>query len=253
MKYKAILIEDDPSTRLVIEKSLKEIQAPVELIGTYSELEEAMVPLSSQGIDLVFLDIELGGGVSGFDLFKTFPRPYFEVIFVTGHQKHALKAIQYACLDFLVKPITTSTLSQALRRLYERKQPFIYQERITLLLQNIAADPNQLHKIALPSREGYIMQHLATITHFKSDGNYAHMYTLEHPKATFIGYGLVQLESLLPDTFFRIHRTSMVNLNHVREIRKSSFHLILDGGHLLDISQRCLPLLLERIRLPKSG
>jgi two-component system LytT family response regulator len=109
MKYKAILIEDDPSTRLVIEKSLKEIQAPVELIGTYNELEEALVPLSSQGIDLVFLDIELGGGVSGFDLFKTFPRPYFEVIFVTGHQKHALKAIQYACLDFLVKALRTKT------------------------------------------------------------------------------------------------------------------------------------------------
>jgi two-component system, LytTR family, response regulator len=249
MKYKAILIEDDPSTRLVIEKSLKEIQAPVELIGTYSELEEAMVPLSSQGIDLVFLDIELGGGVSGFDLFKTFPRPYFEVIFVTGHQKHALKAIQYACLDFLVKPITTNTLSHALRRLYERKQPFIYQERITLLLQNIAADPNQLHKIALPSKEGYIMQPLATISYFKADGNYAEMYTLQHRNPLFVGYGLSQLEQLLPPTFFRAHRSFLVHLNHVQEIRKSTYQLVMDDGNILDVSQRSLPLLLERVRL----
>lgn len=248
MKYKAILIEDDPSTRLVIEKGLKDIQAPIELVGTYGGLEEAMVPLASQGIDLVFLDIELGHGISGFDLFKAFPRPYFEIIFVTGHQQHALKAIQYACLDFLVKPITTNTLSQALRRLYERKQPFIYQERIALLLQNIAADPNQLHKMALPSKDGYFMQPLATISYFKADGNYANMYTLQQRNPVFVGYGLGQLEQLLPSTFFRAHRSYLVHLNHVQEIRKSTYQLIMDDGTVLDVSQRSLPILLEKVR-----
>lgn len=248
MKFKACIIEDESRIREALEQQLKGCGHELEVVGSVGSIAEAVPVLNRYLPDVVFLDVDLGGGRSGFDLFKEFPNPRFEVVFVTGFEHHAVKAIRFSCLDYLLKPVSRKELQQALGRLKERRQPALVQERIELLLMHAVSDQRNLTKIALPSRDGFVMQALALVEYFESDGNYATMYCMGQPSPVFVAYSLKELEAILPETFVRCHRSFVVNLNQVREVNKSEHLLHLDSGRTVEASQRNLPEVVRRIQ-----
>lgn len=248
MKFKACIIEDESRIREALEQQLKGCGHELEVVGSVGSIAEAVPVLNRYLPDVVFLDVDLGGGRSGFDLFKEFPNPRFEVVFVTGFEHHAVKAIRFSCLDYLVKPVSRKELQQALGRLKERRQPALVQERIELLLMHAVSDQRNLTKIALPSRDGFVMQTLALVEYFESDGNYATMYCMGQPSPVFVAYSLKELEAILPETFVRCHRSRIVNLNQIKEINKTAFRLHLDSGKWVEVSQRSLPIVILRLQ-----
>jgi two-component system LytT family response regulator len=248
MKFKACIIEDESRIREALEQQLKGCGHELEVVGSVGSIAEAVPVLNRYLPDVVFLDVDLGGGRSGFDLFKEFPNPRFEVVFVTGFEHHAVKAIRFSCLDYLLKPVSRKELQQALGRLKERRQPALVQERIELLLMHAVSDQRNLTKIALPSRDGFVMQALALVEYFESDGNYATMYCMGQPSPVFVAYSLKELEAILPETFVRCHRSRIVNLNQIKEINKTAFRLHLDSGKWVEVSQRSLPIVILRLQ-----
>lgn len=248
MKFKACIIEDESRIREALEQQLKGCGHELEVVGSVGSIAESVPVINRYLPDVVFLDVDLGEGSSGFDLFKEFPNPRFEVIFVTGFEHHAVKAIRFSCLDYLVKPVSRKELQQALGRLKERRQPALVQERIELLLMHAVSDQRNLTKIALPSRDGFVMQALALVEYFESDGNYATMYCMGQPSPVFVAYSLKELEAILPETFVRCHRSRIVNLNQIKEINKTAFRLHLDSGKWVEVSQRSLPIVILRLQ-----
>ena len=135
MKIKACIIEDEPLIRQGLEKQLKDCGHDLEVVGAVASIAEALPIINRYLPDVVFLDVDLGNVSSGFDLFEEYPNPRFEVIFVTGFDHHAVKAIRYSCLDYLLKPVSRRELQLALNRLKARRQPILGQERLELLIR----------------------------------------------------------------------------------------------------------------------
>jgi two-component system LytT family response regulator len=248
MKIKACIIEDEPLIRQGLEKQLKDCGHDLEVVGAVASIAEALPIINRYLPDVVFLDVDLGNGGSGFDLFEEYPNPRFEVIFVTGFDHHAVKAIRYSCLDYLLKPVSRRELQSALNRLKARRQPVLGQERLELLIRQSAPDARSLSKMALPTRDGYVLQSLSLIEYFESDGNYAQMHVLGGMPSTFVSYSLKDLEALLPDTFVRCHRSFLVNVNQIKEINKTAFRLHLESGKWVAASQRSLADVIQRIQ-----
>lgn len=249
MKLKACIIEDAPQERKKLIEQIAQCQMDIEVVGAVATLEESFDVILNFQPDVVFLDIQLAGGQSGFELFKKIPEPSFDVIFVTGYDEYALQAIRFSCLDYLIKPLTIHALSTALTKLKKRREPIILQERLALLLKNMGNDTDRLTKLALPTKEGFIMQNLATITHFEADGIYSNMFTLEnHPLPRFINYSLSQLEKLLPSTFKNIHKSRMVNLNLVKRFNTQERKLYFENGAEVEVSERKMANLKQMFR-----
>ena len=112
---KIILIDDEHDARQLLRGHLKD-HPECHIIGEASSLSEAFILLNNTQPDIVFLDIELMDG-TGFDVLTQFPKPSFDVVFVTAFNEFALKAFQYNAIDYILKPITSSDLTRVLLKI----------------------------------------------------------------------------------------------------------------------------------------
>src|SRR5688572_22135523 len=110
---RALLIDDEPPARIVLRTLLA--PHPVEIVGEAGTLRAARELLARHDYTLVFLDIQLRGG-TGFDLVPAV-RPGAEIVFVTAHDEHALRAFEVNALDYLLKPIKPERLAASITRL----------------------------------------------------------------------------------------------------------------------------------------
>jgi two-component system, LytTR family, response regulator len=120
MRQRAIIVDDESLWRLNLQSLCAKI-ADVEVVGEAETLLEAARLINSLNPDVVFLDIELGGGHSGFDLLpmlKVQPR----IVFVTSHTEYAIQAFAANALHYLIKPATREQLKQVISRLPAAEQ-----------------------------------------------------------------------------------------------------------------------------------
>lgn len=113
--FRALIIDDQPAAREDL-RDLLEAHDDVAVVGEAGTSGRARTLLALDNYDLVFLDIDLGHGDSGFDLLAGV-RPGARVIFVTGFDDHALRAFEAEALDYLLKPVEPARLAKSLRRL----------------------------------------------------------------------------------------------------------------------------------------
>jgi two-component system LytT family response regulator len=119
MPYRALLVDDERLAR----KQLRALLAgfpEVEIIGEAAAVREALAVTQACHPDVVFLDIQMPGA-SGFDFLESAEGP-FATIFVTAHDRFALRAFEVNGLDYLLKPIESERLAQAIHRLSSRSQ-----------------------------------------------------------------------------------------------------------------------------------
>ncbi len=92
----------------------------VEIIGVCDNAEKALVILSTEEVDLAFLDIEMPH-MNGFELLQRLKKIPFEIIFTTAYDMFAVKPLSLARLDYLLKPIDKDELIQAVEKVKEKK------------------------------------------------------------------------------------------------------------------------------------
>lgn len=117
-----VLLDDDPRALDRMESLLQMVEG-VLVMSKFSSVNDAMMHLPQLGPDLLFLDVEMPG-MSGFELLKEIHKQqcYPGVIFVTGYDRYAIKAIKAEAFDYLVKPLDIDELKASLRRFKEKKQ-----------------------------------------------------------------------------------------------------------------------------------
>ncbi len=193
-----------------------------EVRGTDSATEALRV-LQAEEVDAVFLDIQMPG-LTGLDLAQVLSR--FKapppVVFVTAHEEHAVAAFELRAVDYVLKPVREERLAEAVRRVVE------------------AGAPAPSGDVQIPVERGGVTRFInrSEITHVEAQGDYARLHTAEG--SHLVRTPLSSLaEQWAPAGFVRIHRSVLVALPHVEEVRSEGGRVsVVVGGIELPVSRR---------------
>ena len=234
---KAIIVDDESDAHVVIKKLLEKCSKKIDIIGTATSIEAAHKLILSTNPELVFLDIQMPDG-NGFQLLNKFNVPTFDVIFTTAYEQYAIKAFKYAAIDYLLKPIHLEDLENAINRYSNEAEIVLKQNRFQVLLDNAGSNPFHFQKLALPSLNSYEMVNLKDIVYCKAEGNYTIVQLLNN-KQIIVTKLIKWFEEILPmQTFFRIHKSYIVNLNLIIKVEKNEGIIIMENGLRFDIAER---------------
>ena len=213
---KAIIVDDELSGREVLSRLIGKFTKQVQVVALCESVAAARETIEAKQPDLVFLDIEMPLE-SGFKLFEYFPQPNFKVIFTTAHQHYAIKAFEFAAVDYLVKPIHYQDLQRAVQKALHQNALDELQNRLQLVQENLV---NPFRRIAIPTINGYLFVNIHEILRLESDTNYS-IIVLKNQENYTSSRTLRDYEELLsPFNFVRVHRSHLINLNFIREYQK---------------------------------
>jgi len=245
---KAIIIDDEQncidSLRFDLEKHCKEVN----VLESCSSPKQAILSIKKLKPDLVFLDVQMPW-MSGFEMLELIDEINFAIIFTTAFDQFAAKAFRISAIDYLLKPIDTNDLKEAVRKAAEKILQKSGTDNIANLLQNIKK-PEVNQRIAVPGREGYEFIEAGKIIYAKAEGSYTHVF-LSDKRKLIISKTLSDIEELLPTEHFqRIHHSTLVNLSHVTHLFKTDGgFVVLDNGEKLVVSKSKKDSLMERLGL----
>jgi two-component system LytT family response regulator len=235
----AIIIEDEKLAREVLISLLEQFFGDkINILGEASNVKQGVSLIQKYQPQLVFLDIQLRG-LTGFDLFNHFEEPRsFEVVFTTAHKEHAIKAIRSGAFDYILKPIAINDLSDMLKRLEVHLST---KSKETAKAMPSAEDENtikQTSKLVIPTANGYSLENKELIIYCEGMGNYTKIY-LSTGKEMIMSKTLKTIELSLGDSFCRIHKSYLVNNNHIlRYSRSNGYKITLTNDTVLDVSYR---------------
>jgi two-component system LytT family response regulator len=211
---RAFLIDDEPLALRRLERMIREA-GRLEIAGSSSDPLEAAEQVRRLQPDVLFLDIEMPE-LNGFDLLRHLdPQPL--VVFTTAFNRYALQAFEVNSVDYLLKPIEREHLDRAIRKI-ERNigapRPDINRVLEHLLERKKLAYPD---RIASKSGEKVEFVELSRVTHFFAEDKMT--FAATEAKNFVIDSPIADLESKLdPEKFFRVHRSTLVNLRFVHEL-----------------------------------
>jgi two-component system LytT family response regulator len=247
---KTILIDDEDHCLDTLSILLRDHCPEVQVMERCLTAKSGLESIHKLKPDLVFLDIEMPF-MNGFELLQQVKEISFAVIFVTGYDQYAIKAIHVSALDYILKPIDRNDLIAAIRKLHVAHPPL--DEQFKLLLQQMNRKDSAFTKIAIPSVEGYELMLVEQIMFCVADDNYTHLHLKNKKKITAsrtlkeIGF---QLESF--PSFVRVHHSYIVNLNEVvRYSRGEGGHLLMSDGSTINVSRSRKEALLKHFERPQ--
>ena len=238
---RALIVDDEPLARRALVRMLQE-HRDVMIVGESSDGETALNHIEQMHPNLVFLDIRMPGQdglyVAG-ELFRKFRG---SVIFVTAYDRHALEAFNLNALDYLLKPFTPERLAQALERVRERAahpMPVEDIERLLASFREREAQPRYVERIPA-NRNGRIhLIPVSAIERIDAMGNYAKIHSKD--ERYDIRDTLQSLESKLdPETFVRVHRSTIINMDYVREVQtwfRGGHQIVMKDGTQVRLSR----------------
>jgi len=121
MDVTALIVDDEHKNRETLAKLIDQFCYGIKVIGQAENVQQAKDFIDANKPQIVFLDIEMPGG-NGFTLLEKFDVPNFQLIFTTAHADYAIKAIKFAALDYLLKPINVNELKIAVEKAIESIQ-----------------------------------------------------------------------------------------------------------------------------------
>jgi two-component system LytT family response regulator len=220
MKLRAYLVDDEP---LALERlrRLLEQTGRVEVTGSTTEPEQAVAALTADPPDVCFLDIQMPR-LNGFDVLAQLRRQPI-VIFTTAYDQYALRAFGVNSVDYLLKPIEPEAVKRAIGKIEAlRESGQVVQPDIQILLKQITesvreAAPKYPERIASRLGDRIWFLDLSDITHFYAEDKLT--YAVSDDKVYCVDHAIADLEKELdPRNFFRIHRSTVVNLAWIQEV-----------------------------------
>lgn len=221
MKLKAAIVDDELHCIETLKYDLEEsFSDKVEVLFECNNSVECVENLKSIKPDVLFIDIEMPG-LNGFDLIKVIQPKNTKIVFTTAHQRHAIEAIGFKPEAYLLKPIELEELGKVVEDLYQAKRPS---------LESGISD-----KLAISTTEDIELVKHSEIIYAKASNNYTEIY-LKEGNTKLISKTLKFVSAQLPDSsFFRVHKSYLVNMNHISRYRKA------DGGMLIMSDEAEIP------------
>ncbi|MBN1327242.1 MAG: LytTR family transcriptional regulator DNA-binding domain-containing protein [Candidatus Cloacimonetes bacterium] len=217
--FRTIIVEDENLARVRLRKMLTEFADDLEIIAEAENGIEAVSMINSLQPDLIFLDVQLPG-LNGFEVLENLVQIPM-IIFTTAFDEFALKAFETNAIDYLLKPIEIDRLRQTMTKLmkFTGLDLHRYQKKVMDILSSLRTEKKFL---TVRSGSRLILVKFTDILYCQADTKYTWVYT--RSKKHLMTQSLKDLELVLPDNFKRIHRSTLVNLDHVKEIIKLSIN-----------------------------
>jgi two-component system, LytTR family, response regulator len=219
-KIRTVIVDDEELARDRIQ-SLLEQQPDVEVVGICTDGPSAVETIDRTQPDLVFLDVQMPG-MDGFEVVENLERTKLPaVVFVTAHDAHALKAFEIHALDFLLKPFDQTRFEKALERargqLSQAKGTTVLDSRLVTLLEELHEERKYSERLIVKSSGRVFFVRTEEIDWVEASGNYVKIHA--KTEAHLLRESMKNMEAKLdPKTFVRIHRSAIVNIDHIKEL-----------------------------------
>jgi two-component system, LytTR family, response regulator len=234
-----VLADDEVLARQKLRQLLRN-EPEIDVVGEGATAIETIDLVRAAKPQLLFLDIQMPG-MDGLEIATELcsgnltPKPH--IIFTTAHDQYALRAFEIHAVDYLLKPFTQERLSSAVER--ARKEILLGNQHPT---GNNAASQTASHyttRIVFKSRGRIVFLPVSDIRWISAEENYVRIFT--QTETHLLRETMARLEEKLdPDMFLRVHRSSIVNLQHVKEVRTEAdgeYAVVLVNGEKLTMSR----------------
>ena len=276
---RTLIADDEPPARQRLRKMLTPLvdDGRIEIVGEAADGVEALEILKNTPVDLLFLDIRMPE-LDGFDVLKRLKKgDQPVVVFTTAYDDYALRAFEASAVDYLLKPIEKKRLldsvSRAERLLQGTDVRPAEDERLNKLLEWLEArtdeepvaaakrpdKPAYMRQISIPYRDRILVIPVDRLISAEINEGITRLCTLaegtdpprQRIRQHIVNYTLEQLEDHLdPDSFMRVHRSAIVQINHIQEMIpwfSGRYKLILTGQHEVIASRERSKVLKERL------
>jgi two-component system LytT family response regulator len=237
--FKAYIIDDEILSRNLLIRMLQRYCPEIQVSGQASSVEEGLDGIKKHSPDIVFLDIQMNGE-TGFDLLNRLPEINFALIFTTAFDKYAIKAFRFNAIDYLLKPIVADELTEAVNKVKQRALQAESASKMHIeQLYHEITNPQKTHdKIAIPTAEGFLVIPVKEIVYCHANSNYTEFYLIDK-KCLLSSYTLKQYDEMLtPQSFFRTHRSYLINLAHVKMYRRGDGgEIVMSNGHEIELAK----------------
>lgn len=209
MKYKCIIVDDEPLARELITSHLAHFES-FELIDSFENALKAYTFLENNDVDLIFLDIEMPL-LKGNDFLKKLKKPP-KVIFTTAYREYALEGYELNVVDYLLKPITFDRFFVSIEKFKQLQTPKKQEEKViekhifvSSGIKNIKIIFDEI--LYIESLKDYITIHL------------------ENKISYHLKFNISSFEKLLNQDFVRIHRSFIINVKKLRAYTKNEIEI----------------------------
>jgi two-component system LytT family response regulator len=240
---RTLIVDDEPLARRRIRRMLAH-DPEVAIVGDCSNGRDAIAAIKSESPDLIFLDVQMPE-VDGFDVLASTEakRPPL-VIFVTAYDQYALRAFEVAAVDYLVKPFerrrVEGALDRAKSRLASGRDSELNQQTLALLAE-LKAQSSHVERLVIKAGGRAFFLKTDEIDWIEAEGKYVRLHVGKESYLLREAIGSMETQ-LDPKKFPRIHRSTIVNIERVRELQPwfhNEYRVILKDGTELMLSRSC--------------
>ncbi len=243
---KACIIDDEANSREVLELMLNESHGDINVVATASNIKEGLIIVDKNKPDILFLDIEMPGG-NGFELVKNLQSPLPEIIFCTAYGHYAIKAIECSALAYLMKPVSSVKLNEALQKARTKSNPMQRSLQANVLEEQLSSTKEASRFLVNTTEEIKVIKFNEVLCCI-AESNYTKI-CLADGKKIIASKTLKEFETILyHPNFFRIHHSYIINMNHIIRISKADGVTVeLPNNISLDVARTRRDDLLQRL------
>jgi len=214
MSIRCIIVDDEKLARDLLSEYLMDYDQ-IEIVATCKNGSDAIKQIEKNKPDLLFLDVHMPG-LNGFDVLENISyQP--KVIFTTAYDQYAVRAFDKNAVDYLLKPIDENRFAVALDRVLSGNSTV----DLDILLREISAQNTSKYPDAIfvQKSDKYLRINMNDILYLEASGDYT--IIIANNEQYVSSNGISKLEKKLdPNKFIRIHRSTIINQNHLGEIEK---------------------------------
>ncbi|MCY7359549.1 MAG: response regulator [Rudanella sp.] len=235
---RTLIVDDERLARNELRRLLENFPK-IDIVGEAANADEALPMIDELQPDLLFLDIQMPGK-NGFELLQAIEGKAPDVVFTTAYDEYAIKAFEFNALDYLLKPIELSRLTEAIHRVEEELQ-----HHATDAPRPASTDPS--HRILGENDQVFVKDgekcwfvKLGKVRLFESMGNYVRLYFDDQKPLVLKSLNALE-DRLDAATFFRANRKHIINLAWIEKIEpwfSGGLLVTLRGGDKIEISRR---------------
>jgi len=225
MTLKALLIDDEAFVREHVRELLTEsFSKDIVVVAEADGVNQGIAAINKFEPDLLFLDINMKDG-TGFDLLEQIPNKTFDIIFITGFDEHAIKAIKVGALDYILKPIDDQELIGAVQQSIDHQKSGVELEKLLEVSSEYFRGAEKT-RVILKTADTVYAIYEDDIIYCRSDGNYTTFYTQQMEKIV-ISKSIKKIEEILSEQdFIRCHQSYIVNKKHVLKYNKKGVLIV---------------------------
>jgi two-component system, LytTR family, response regulator len=242
-RIRAVIVDDEPLARRKIRQMLGR-DLEVEIVGDCANGREAITAVNAQNPDLVFLDVQMPE-IDGFAVLESIAADRIPlVIFVTAYDQYALRAFEVSAVDYLVKPFDRRRFEKAMQRAKSRlatERGSDLNQQTLALLTELRARSSHIERLVIKSGGRAFFLKTDEIDWIEAEGKYVRLHAGKESYLLREAIGSIEGQ-LDPKKFPRIHRSTIINIDRVRELQPwfhNEYRVILHDGTELMLSRSC--------------